>query len=121
MRVAACGVCHTDLHYTDQGVPTFKSPVILGHEVSGTIPGLGVSVTRFQEGDRVLLPAVLPCGVVQACHHMKRGPDRLCVGQSPVNQITSAVLLAWNVDKVAEILFPSVPKFPAATETGKVN
>lgn len=35
VRVAACGICHTDLHYLDHGVPTFKSPVILGHEISG--------------------------------------------------------------------------------------
>ena len=59
VRVAACGVCHTDLHYLDHGTPTFKKPpLILGHEISGTVAGLGAGVSGWQEGDRVLLPAV---------------------------------------------------------------
>ncbi len=67
VRVAACGICHTDLHYIDHGVSTFKTPVILGHEVSGTITGLGAGVTRLGEGDRVLLPAVFTCGTCRMC------------------------------------------------------
>ncbi len=75
VRVAACGICHTDLHYIDHGVATFKSPVILGHEVSGTVAGLGAGVTRFGEGDRVLLPAVLTCGVCRMC---RTGRENIC-------------------------------------------
>lgn len=75
VRVAACGICHTDLHYIDHGVPTFKSPVILGHEVSGTVAGLGAGVTRFREGDRVLLPAVFTCGTCRAC---RTGRENIC-------------------------------------------
>lgn len=75
VRVAACGICHTDLHYLDHGVSTFKSPVILGHEVSGTIAGLGAGVSQFQEGDRVLLPAVFTCGVCRAC---RTGRENIC-------------------------------------------
>jgi len=44
VKVAACGVCHTDLHYLDHGVPTFKKPpLILGHEISGTVAAAGES------------------------------------------------------------------------------
>ena len=75
VRVAACGICHTDLHYIDHGVPTFKSPVILGHEVSGTVAGLGSGVTRFCEGDRVLLPAVFTCGTCRPC---RTGRENIC-------------------------------------------
>lgn len=75
VRVAACGICHTDLHYIDHGVPTFKSPVILGHEVSGTVAGLGADVTRFHVGDRVLLPAVFTCGTCRAC---RTGRENIC-------------------------------------------
>lgn len=75
VRVAACGICHTDLHYIDHGVSTFKSPVILGHEVSGTVAGLGGGVTRFREGDRVLLPAVFTCGTCRAC---RTGRENIC-------------------------------------------
>lgn len=76
VRVAACGVCHTDLHYLDHGTPTFKAPpLVLGHEVSGTIAGLGAGVEGVAEGQRVLLPAVLPCGRCEAC---RRGRENIC-------------------------------------------
>ncbi|MBI4564568.1 MAG: zinc-binding dehydrogenase [Planctomycetes bacterium] len=68
VRVAGCGVCHTDLHYLDHGVPTFKKPpLILGHEISGTVAALGPDVRDVKSGDRVLLPAVLACGDCELC------------------------------------------------------
>lgn len=74
--VAGCGVCHTDLHYLDHGTPTFKPPpVVLGHEVSGTVAALGEGVEGFAEGDRVLLPAVLTCGRCEAC---RTGSENVC-------------------------------------------
>lgn len=76
VRVAACGVCHTDLHYIDHGVPTFKSPpLILGHECSGVIAEVGSQVKQWQAGDRVLLPAVLSCGSCQMC---RLGRENIC-------------------------------------------
>jgi propanol-preferring alcohol dehydrogenase len=77
IKTAACGVCHTDLHYIDHGVPTFKKPpLILGHEPSGTIAGLGQGVSVFKEGDRVLAPAVLTCG---ECVFCRTGRENICV------------------------------------------
>ncbi len=76
VKVAACGVCHTDLHYTDHNVPTFKKPpLILGHEASGEVAAVGDDVTGWAEGDRVLLPAVYGCGVCDAC---RRGRENIC-------------------------------------------
>ena len=76
VKVAACGVCHTDLHYLDHGTPTFKKPpIILGHEVSGTIAARGAGVTAFADGDRVLLPAVLSCG---SCEFCRTGRENIC-------------------------------------------
>jgi 6-hydroxycyclohex-1-ene-1-carbonyl-CoA dehydrogenase len=76
VRVAACGVCHTDLHYLDHGTPTFKPPpLVLGHEVSGTVEAVGRGVASAAPGDRVLLPAVLPCGGCRAC---REGRENLC-------------------------------------------
>jgi propanol-preferring alcohol dehydrogenase len=76
VKIAACGVCHTDLHYLDHGVPTFKKPpLILGHEASGTVAALGAGVTRWKEGDRVLLPAVYGCGQCRMC---RTGRENVC-------------------------------------------
>jgi len=76
VKVAACGVCHTDLHYIDHGVPTFKDPpMILGHEPSGIVAKAGAGVKNFKEGDKVLLPAVLTCGY---CVNCRRGRENIC-------------------------------------------
>lgn len=76
VKVAGCGVCHTDLHFIDHGVPTFKKPpLILGHEISGTVAGLGLAVNHWKEGDRVLLPAVYGCGHCRMC---RLGRENVC-------------------------------------------
>ena len=75
VRVAACGICHTDLHYLDHGVSTFKTPVVLGHEISGTVAGCGAGVSQFREGERILLPAVFSCG---GCRNCRRGRENIC-------------------------------------------
>lgn len=76
VKVAACGICHTDLHYIDHGVPTFKKPpLILGHETSGNVAALGAGVEKWKEGDRVLLPAVYGCGQCVMC---RKGRENIC-------------------------------------------
>jgi 6-hydroxycyclohex-1-ene-1-carbonyl-CoA dehydrogenase len=87
VKVAACGVCHSDLHYIDHGTPTFKKPpLILGHEASGTVAALGSEVTEWSEGDRVLLPTIFACGTCSAC---RTGRDNVCENQ---------IMLGNNVD-----------------------
>ena len=76
VRVAACGVCHTDLHYLDHGVKTFKEPpLVLGHEPSGTFVEGGPGTSLFRPGDRLLLPAVLTCGRCRLC---RLGRENIC-------------------------------------------
>jgi 6-hydroxycyclohex-1-ene-1-carbonyl-CoA dehydrogenase len=76
VKVAACGLCHTDLHYIDHGVPTFKKPpLILGHEAAGIVSAVGAAVTDRREGDRILLPAVLTCG---HCDNCRIGRENIC-------------------------------------------
>jgi len=76
VKVAACGVCHTDLHYIEHGVPTFKKPpIVLGHEASGTVDKVGANVTNVKAGQRVLIPAVLTCGRCTAC---RQGRENIC-------------------------------------------
>lgn len=77
LRVAACGLCHTDLHYLDHGVPTFKAPpIILGHEAAGTVDRLGSGVSGVAIGDHVLAPSVWACG---RCRYCRAGRENLCV------------------------------------------
>ena len=76
VRVAACGLCHTDLHYIDHGVPTAKRPpLILGHEISGVVSGLGPGTAGPLPGERVLVPSVLPCGECELC---RTGRENIC-------------------------------------------
>ena len=75
VRVAACGVCATDLHYL-HGTPTSKKPpLILGHEVSGRVERVAGDVASLARGELVLVPAVLSCG---ECLNCRRGRDNLC-------------------------------------------
>ena len=75
VKVAACGVCATDLHYL-HGTPTFKKPpLILGHEVSGWVEDVAPDVTAFRSGEAVLVPSVQSCGECMPC---RRGRDNLC-------------------------------------------
>ena len=89
VKVAACGLCHTDLHYIDHDVPTFhKPPLVLGHEASGRIAQVGPGVEGWREGERVLIPALLTCGACDAC---RRGRENICErGVMPGNHIDGA-------------------------------
>jgi len=80
VKIAACGVCNTDLHYIDHGVPTFKKPpMILGHEPSGIVEEVGSAVDKFKVGDRVLIPPVFSCGV---CDNCRLGRENICFNMS---------------------------------------
>ena len=89
VRVAGCGMCHTDLHYIDHGVKTFKPPpLILGHEAAGIVEELGDGTSDVAVGDRVLIPAVLSCG---RCGYCRRGRENLCDNMvMPGNNIDGA-------------------------------
>ena len=76
VKVAACGICHTDIGYIDHGVPTFKKPpLILGHEASGTIAEIGEGVETFAPGERVLMGNVFACG---QCSNCLSGRSNVC-------------------------------------------
>ena len=67
VEVAGCGVCHTDLGFFYEGVPTRKGfPLTLGHEVSGTVVVVGEGAEEWI-GRAVIVPAVIPCGKCSAC------------------------------------------------------
>jgi len=68
VRVAACGVCRTDLHVIDGELPDPVLPIIPGHEVVGRIDALGAGVTGLRLGQRVGLPWLgRTCGICAFC------------------------------------------------------
>ncbi|MFQ5632284.1 MAG: 6-hydroxycyclohex-1-ene-1-carbonyl-CoA dehydrogenase [bacterium] len=85
VRVAGCGVCHTDLGFYYDGVPTVKPfPLVLGHEISGIVEDAG-SVHKSLIGTAVIVPAVMPCGECELC---KKGRGTICRQQKmPGNHI----------------------------------
>lgn len=66
IRVAACGICGTDLKKIQHGF--VKPPQIFGHEVAGTIVAVGEGVRHWKEGDRVVSFHHVPCGACFYCH-----------------------------------------------------
>ncbi|MDR1441836.1 MAG: zinc-binding dehydrogenase [Bifidobacteriaceae bacterium] len=74
VKVAGCGVCHSDLHVIQGGI-AFPTPAVLGHEMSGTVVGLGAGVTNVAIGDRVASTFIMPCGACPSCW---RGQEELC-------------------------------------------
>jgi len=77
LRVAACGVCRTDLHVVDGELPFLGRPVVPGHEIVGRVEALGPGVDRFRPGDRVGVPWLgWTCG---ACRFCTSGRENLCI------------------------------------------
>ena len=78
VKVAGCGLCHTDLSFLSGNVKTKKEfPIILGHEISGTIVEAGNDY-KDAIGKNVVIPAVLPCGECEIC---LSGRDNICQKQ----------------------------------------
>lgn len=76
IKVAACGVCRTDLHVVDGDLPDPKTHVVPGHEVVGTVAALGPGVDAFKLGERVGVPWLAwTCG---ECGYCLDGRENLC-------------------------------------------
>ncbi|MFN7927006.1 MAG: zinc-dependent alcohol dehydrogenase [Blastocatellia bacterium] len=80
VKIAASGVCHSDLHIAlgdwTKLKPVAKLPLILGHELTGTIAAVGEGVTEFAMGDRVGVPWLhQTCGT---CEYCQAGQETMC-------------------------------------------
>jgi len=83
IKIAACGVCHSDLHVA-RGHLKFPMPCVPGHEISGTVDTLGSGVSGFKPGDRVVSSFIMPCGTCPAC---RDGRDNLCETYFAMNRV----------------------------------
>ena len=76
IKVHACGVCRTDLHIVDGELTNPKLPLIIGHEIVGSVLRLGKNVSEFKVGDKVGVPWLgYTCG---KCKYCLRGDENLC-------------------------------------------
>ncbi len=75
VKIAGCGVCHTDVGFAVDGVPTrHELPLVLGHEITGWVVAAGEQF-QYWEGEPVIVPAVIACGKCPAC---KAGRPTIC-------------------------------------------
>jgi len=74
VKIQACGVCHTDLHYREGGIND-DFPFLLGHEAAGVVESVGAGVTEVAPGDFVVLNWRAVCGQCRAC---RRGEPAYC-------------------------------------------
>ena len=76
IKIDTCGVCRTDLHVFDGELSHPKLPLILGHEIVGTIVKVGAAVKAFSSGDRIGVPWLgYTCG---SCRYCARDQENLC-------------------------------------------
>lgn len=76
VKVAFCGICHSDLSLINGTFPAMRPVVTQGHEASGTLAKLGPDVTGWAEGDRVVVAAGRPC---TQCANCRRGDVTNCL------------------------------------------
>jgi succinate semialdehyde reductase (NADPH) len=131
IKVAACGVCHSDLHVA-KGELKFPLPCVLGHEISGTVETIGPGVKGLKKGDPVVSSFILPCGRCPSC---ARGRDDLCEtffamnrlkgtlydGESRLRRADGTALAMYSMGGLAEYavvpvtdVFPLPPSVPLA-------
>ncbi|HBB84553.1 MAG TPA: L-idonate 5-dehydrogenase, partial [Sulfitobacter sp.] len=76
------GICGSDLHYYEHGQvgdSILRGPMVLGHEFSAVVSGVGEGVADFAPGDKVAVTPALPC---QTCDYCQRGLSNLCTDMS---------------------------------------
>src|SRR5213596_1936752 len=75
IRVAAAGICHSDVHYRDGISKIDNLPLILGHEIAGRVEEVGGDVRHLSAGDRVCVHYLVHCGTCEFC---VRGLEQFC-------------------------------------------
>lgn len=112
VKVAACGICGTDLHIAEgEFAPTL--PVVPGHEFAGEVVALGSDVTEVAIGDQVAVDPSLHCG---ECYYCRRGRGNLCERWAAIGVTTAGGAAEFAVAPVANcvVLPPGVAPADAA-------
>jgi L-iditol 2-dehydrogenase len=78
LKVAACGLCGSELETFKNHSPRRQPPLVMGHEFCGTIAGVGANVRDWKKGARVVSNSLVPCGTCVRC---TRGDTHLCASR----------------------------------------
>jgi threonine dehydrogenase-like Zn-dependent dehydrogenase len=84
IKVTSTAICGSDLHLLSGIVPTMQEGDVLGHEFMGEVVEMGKNVTKFQKGDRVVVPFTISCGTCSYCHDDQYS---LCDNSNPKPEI----------------------------------
>ncbi len=85
VKMAACGVCHSDLHFMKGEMPV-PHPVVMGHEGGGVVEKVGPGVTALKPGDHVLMMVIFSCGKCRPC---VQGQPTMCVENLPIQMMAT--------------------------------
>lgn len=124
VRVSHCGVCHSDLHVIDGGLPGMM-PTVLGHEAAGVVEAVGDAVSEVAPGDTVIMSLKPVCG---RCYFCVRGQPTLCATSNtlmptippPLSRAGEPVYPGIGMGAFAEYVLVSVDaavKVPSDTPT----
>lgn len=109
IRVAACGLCRTDLEYLHEGlVPPKEPPLILGHEPSGTVEEVGQEVKGLKKGDGVLITFTITCG---RCRYCRTGRENLCEDAKVIGASRDGAFAEY-ISVPAKVVYPLPEDLP---------
>ncbi len=99
VKMAASGVCHSDLHYVE-GSYRIRMPAVLGHEAAGTVEAVGDQVTYVKAGDPVIMCLSVFCG---HCEYCLRGQPHLCDRTDVVRTRDEPPRLSQNAEAITQM------------------
>lgn len=121
VRVKACGICHSDVHYRAGRSSVGPLPITLGHEVAGVVEKVGRQVNQLKEGDRVCLHYMLTCN---NCSYCNQGREQFCTSGRMIGKSANGgyaeniVVPAQNAIRIpAEISFEHAAILMCSTAT----
>jgi L-iditol 2-dehydrogenase len=113
VRVAACGICGSDVHGYDGSSGRRIPPIVMGHEAAGTVVEVGAEVNSIRVGDRVTFDSTISCGKCESCRqgHMNLCGNRRVFGVS-CDEYRQHGAYAEFVAVPQNVLYPLPPELP---------